>query len=134
MEEEEKREKAIQLEQERAHAALLESNKIPPREISTTINDYGVVLARTWHEEEAILVLENGKVLGIHDKNPCWVPACKFSPVKELEGHYILQASWARGKWRALDRSGRSLIFKIPHVPSATSNVSGEEEKEKEDG
>ena len=83
-------------------------------EVSLTINDYGVVLARKWHDDECVLILKNGKVLGICREDPCWVPACEFKPIEEMQGHYVLQASWARGKWRALDRNGESLIFKVP--------------------
>ena len=121
--EEEERKKQKQLEEDLARTALLDSNKIIPREVSTTINDYGVVKARTWYKDEGVLVLENGKVLGICNSNPCWVPASDFEPIEELQGHYILQANWGRGKWRALDRNGRTLVFKVPRRPVEEGKV-----------
>ena len=97
-----------------AAEAAAERAKPAHVEVNLKINDYGVVKARTWHEDECVLVLENGRVLGIRRQDPCWVPASNFLPILEMEGRYILQANWARGKWRALNRDGESLIFKIP--------------------
>ena len=115
--------KAAKEAAEEAKAASGKAHK----EVSLTINDYGVVKARTWHDDEIVLVLENGRVLGVTHKNPAWVPAAEFAPIEEMKGHYVLQASWARGKWRAINRNGESLLFAVPRP--AKEGDEGEVEK-----